>query len=222
MALGGRLTPFRAPLKTTCVVITALKTSSKCSFTARKLRFFACFCLVLTASSTFLEVPFLADVLVELFAMSIGSCFASLAPGFAHTHFAFIFSHTILLNIRFGRKSGTVIEFRASVSWKLAPGESSGVLDERLLGDDPVVSVIRWRHERSGSFIYGNTASLIRSFLIGVDFVIANALANDRRGSLTIPAAIASELNRSLLITVNSRTGLGEYLAQHVVVLVIT
>ncbi|MGP0174055.1 PDDEXK nuclease domain-containing protein [Pseudomonas sp. NCHU5208] len=46
-----------ASLKTTCVAITALKTSSKCSFTTRKLRFFACFCLVLAASPTFLEAP---------------------------------------------------------------------------------------------------------------------------------------------------------------------
>ncbi|MFC0711970.1 hypothetical protein ACFFGX_21300, partial [Azorhizophilus paspali] len=50
--------PYRAPLKTTCVVIAALKTGSKCSFTARKLRFFAYFCLALTASPTFLEVPY--------------------------------------------------------------------------------------------------------------------------------------------------------------------
>jgi hypothetical protein len=32
-------------VKTTALGYAALKTGSKCSFTARKLRFFACFCL---------------------------------------------------------------------------------------------------------------------------------------------------------------------------------
>ncbi|WP_332821447.1 hypothetical protein, partial [Pseudomonas sp.] len=37
----------------TCVADASLKTGSKCSFTTRKLRFFACFCLASAASPTF-------------------------------------------------------------------------------------------------------------------------------------------------------------------------
>lgn len=58
--IGALMQPValcRVSLKTICVVVTTLKTSSKCSFAVRKLHFFACFCLVLTVSPTFLEAP---------------------------------------------------------------------------------------------------------------------------------------------------------------------
>jgi hypothetical protein len=37
--------PFAGSVKATALGYAALKTGEKCSFTARKLRFFACFCL---------------------------------------------------------------------------------------------------------------------------------------------------------------------------------
>ena len=43
----------RDRVKTTALVITALKARSKCSFSTRKLRFFAAFRLVLTSLATF-------------------------------------------------------------------------------------------------------------------------------------------------------------------------
>ncbi len=54
---GSRVREPRLPdcVKTTALVTTVLKARSKCSFTTRKLRFFATFRLVLTALVTFLH-----------------------------------------------------------------------------------------------------------------------------------------------------------------------
>src|SRR5690606_16220873 len=50
--------PLREPLKAICVAIAALKAGLECSFTTRKLRVFACFCLALAASPTLSEAPY--------------------------------------------------------------------------------------------------------------------------------------------------------------------
>ncbi|WP_236210556.1 hypothetical protein [Metapseudomonas otitidis] len=57
MDINGVFDAIKAPLKTTGVVIAALKTRSGCSFTTRNLSFFACFCLALAASPAFSEPP---------------------------------------------------------------------------------------------------------------------------------------------------------------------
>jgi hypothetical protein len=51
--VAGPESANNACAQTTCVADASLKTGSECSFTTRKLRFLACFCLVLPASPTF-------------------------------------------------------------------------------------------------------------------------------------------------------------------------